>query len=96
MTSPEKSSDNGSVSKIPPSTTEMDRGPIKIPGVPSLHENVFLSAYAEDHGMWPWMIADRIPFDALGAEEYASADSAEEHGNTTGSARGAPSKNLNN
>jgi len=96
MTSAEKSSNFGLASKISLSPAEMDREPTTTPGRPSFHRNVFLSAYTEDHGMRAWMIADRIPFDASGAGEHASADSAEEHGNITGSARGAPSKNLNN
>jgi len=61
-----------------------------------------LSAYAEDHGLWPWMNAKRITLRSLVRPSsavacyggwiggYASADSAEEHGGTTGFARGAP------
>jgi len=63
-----------------------------------------LSAYAEDHGPWPWMNARRITLRSLVRPSsavacyggwkggYASADSAEEQGGTTGFARGAPWK----
>jgi hypothetical protein len=45
-----------------------------------INSTTYLSAYAEDDGLWPWMNAKRI----------TSADSAEEHGANTGFARGAP------
>ena len=42
------------------------------------------------HGLWPWMNAKGITLEASCVGGYASADSAEEHGGTTGFARGAP------
>jgi hypothetical protein len=34
-------------------------------GAPRASRRLFLSAYAEDHGLCPWMNAERVPFEAL-------------------------------
>ena len=56
---------------------------------------IILSAYAEDHGLCPWMNADFVAKSFLCPWVNATADSATGrrrvfHGGTTDSARGAP------